>query len=140
LYLEDQFDPAEASLTKSIELNADQIGSYYYLGLTAEKKKNYPLAERIFTNLLKQHPEHTPSYSALGTALVEMKKYADAQPILEKAIRLDPLSTRAHYQLAVLLGRIGKQEESAKEAALALECEKKDRVEGRKLQTHIFMP
>jgi tetratricopeptide (TPR) repeat protein len=140
LYLEDQFDPAEASLNKSIELNADQIGSHYYLGLTAEKKKNYPLAERIFTNLLKQHPEHTPSYSALGTVLVEMKKYANAQPILEKAIRLDPLSTQAHYQLAVLLGRIGKQEESAKEAALAVECEKKGRVEGKKLQTHIFMP
>jgi tetratricopeptide (TPR) repeat protein len=140
LYLEGEFDAAEASLKKSIELNADQTGSYYYLGLTAEKKKNYLLAERIFTNLLKQHPEHTPSYSALGTVLVEMKKYAEAQPVLEKAIRLDPSSTQAHYQLAVALGRIGKREEAAKEAALALECEKKERVEGRKLQTHILMP
>lgn len=139
-YLEDQFDFAEASLDKSIELNADQIGSYYYLGLTAEKKRNYPEAERLFTNLLKQHPEHIPTYSALGAVLVETKKYAEAQPILEKAIRLDPSSTQAHYQLAVLLGRIGKQEESAKEAALAVECEKKERVEGRKLQTHILMP
>lgn len=78
LYLQGDFDAAEISLQKSIDLNADQVGAYYYLGLTAEKKRDNERAEHIFDDLLKRHPEHIPSYVGRGTVLVALKKYTEA--------------------------------------------------------------
>ena len=41
--------------------------------------------------------------------------YAKAKQALEKAVLLNPNSVKAHYQLGILLGRTGKQDDANKE-------------------------
>ena len=47
--------------------------------------------------------------------LVKEQKYPDAEEALRKAVLLSPGSVKAHYQLGILLGRTGRQEDAQKE-------------------------
>jgi tetratricopeptide (TPR) repeat protein len=64
---------------------------------------------------LRRYPDYSPAYEALGTILLKQRDYPRAQEALEKAVLLDPNSVKAHYQLGILLGHIGKQDDANKE-------------------------
>jgi tetratricopeptide (TPR) repeat protein len=65
--------------------------------------------------VLRRDPDYALAYEALGRILVKEKKYAEAQEILEKAVVLNPDSVKAHYQLGILWGRAGRQDDANKE-------------------------
>jgi Flp pilus assembly protein TadD len=56
-----------------------------------------------------------PRDSALGRILLKEQKLPQAQQALEKAVLLNPDSVKAHYQLGMLLGRTGRQDDANKE-------------------------
>jgi len=66
-------------------------------------------------DLIERDPDYGPAYEALGRILVKEKKYAEAQQILETAVVLNPESVKAHYQLGILWGRAGRQDDANKE-------------------------
>jgi Flp pilus assembly protein TadD len=57
----------------------------------------------------------------MGRILLKVQQYPEAQQALEKAVLLNPDSVKAHYQLGILLGRTGKQEDANKELAIVNE-------------------
>jgi tetratricopeptide (TPR) repeat protein len=57
----------------------------------------------------------------MGRILLKEQKFPEAQQALEKAVLLNPSSVKAHYQLGILLGRTGKQEDAKKELAIVNE-------------------
>ena len=67
-------------------------------------------ADDPLQDLVRRYPDYSPAYEALGGILLKQRKYQEAQAALEKAILLDPNSVKAHYQLGVLLGRIGRSQ------------------------------
>ena len=76
---------------------------------------------------------------ALGTLLVKARQYPQAKDQLDTAIRLDPNSLQAHYQLGILLGRTGKQEESQREIELARSIESEQRAH-KSAQIRLLLP
>jgi tetratricopeptide (TPR) repeat protein len=141
LYIEGtDLDAAENYLRRSIQLQPDQVGAYYYLGMTVFKKGDQDQAVEIFHKLLDRHPDHVASLEQLGTILVRQRKYEEAQQVLEKVLRLDPNSLTGHYQYGQLLGRLGKTEESAKHIEIAKQLEevrkKESKMEYRLLNPH----
>lgn len=137
LYLDFHYDAAERYLKRSIELRPDQVAAYYYLGLTEEKRGHDEAAMQVYRALLQRQPEHAPTYEALGALLVKQKRYAQAQALLEKAVTLDPTLIKAHYQLAVLLGRMGKSDESNREIEIARKLESE---RASKPRLHLLLP
>jgi Flp pilus assembly protein TadD len=51
----------------------------------------------------------------MGGLLLKQRKYAEAEQALQKAVQLNPNSVKAHYQLGILMGRTGRQEDANKE-------------------------
>ena len=111
-YLQSKYSDAEASLKRSLAAQSDQIPAAYYLALTYDAIGDDDRAIPIFRDLLKTNPEHVPSYVKLGGILVRQHQYEEAQQDLERAVSLDPNSVEAHYQLGLVLRRLGKAPES----------------------------
>jgi thioredoxin-like negative regulator of GroEL len=54
---------------------------------------------------------------------------------LERAIALNPDSVKAHYQLGMLLGRMGRQDDATKELAIVQQLnEAESKKEGMRLR------
>lgn len=138
-YLEANLDQAENYLRKSIALQPDQIASYDYLGRVAERKNDLDRAAQIFGDLAHNHPDYAPAYEGLGSTLLKQHKYHDAQAALERAVSLDPNSVEVHYQLGMVLGRLGKAEESGKQIALARKLENDRRIQNNQ-RLHLLVP
>lgn len=130
LFLEVKLDDAEKYLRRSVELQPDQSAANYYLGLIAEAKGRDDQAAATFRAVLQRDPHYGLAWEGLGRVLLSEKQYPEAQQALEKAVVLTPDSVKAHYQLGILLGRTGKQDDAAKQFAIVqqLNAEEKDRL------------
>jgi tetratricopeptide (TPR) repeat protein len=118
LFLEVKLDEAETYLRRSIERQPDQTAPFYYLALIAEGKGENDRAVGILRDLLSRAPQYGLAYEALGEILLKQRKYPEAQEALEKAVDLNPVSVKAHYQLGILWGRAGRQDDADKEFAI----------------------
>jgi tetratricopeptide (TPR) repeat protein len=111
-FLQGKYEEAEASLKQSLKMQPDQVAASYYLGLTYDAMGQDDRSVAVFRDLLRSHPEHAPSCVKLGSILLRQHEYEQAQLLLEHAVSLDPKSVQAHYQLGLLLRRLGKTAES----------------------------
>jgi tetratricopeptide (TPR) repeat protein len=116
-YLQAKYTEAELALKQSLEAQPDQVAASYYLALTYNAIGDDGRAIPIFRELIQSHPQHVPSYVKLGGILVREHQYEEAQRDLERAVALDPDSVEAHYQLGLLLRRVGKPAESESQFA-----------------------
>jgi len=121
LFLEVKLDQAATYFHKSVELNPDQSAAYYYLALIAEGKGQDEEAIAMLRDVLRRDPDYGPAYEAMGRMLLKEQKYPEAKQALEKAVLLNPSSVKGHYQLGILLGRMGKQEDADKQLAIVNE-------------------
>jgi tetratricopeptide (TPR) repeat protein len=111
-YMQGKYAEAESSLKQSLQAQPDQVAASYYLGLTYDALGQDDMAVKVFRDLLRSHPEHAPSYVKRGSILLRQHHYDEAQQDLDRAILLDPGSVQGHYQLGVLLRRLGRTAES----------------------------
>jgi len=138
-YLESQFTEAESLLKQSLAMQPDLTAAAYYLALTYDAMGDDERAIPIFHNLLKSNPRHAPSYVKLGGILVRQHQYEEAQRDLEQAVSLDPNSVEAHYQLGVVLRRMGKSAESDAQFAESRRLETEQAAQ-RDLHLRLLLP
>ncbi len=117
-FLNQDLVEAERHLRLSLRYRQDQVGAHYYLALLEERKGNPDGALGILRTLAKNYPDHAPTFVALGTTLVQAGNYWEAKQALDRALQLDSSSVKAHYQLGIVLARLGDREGSKKEFAL----------------------
>ena len=67
---------------------------------------------------MRRNSDYGPAYEVLGRVYLKKKQYPEAQQALEKAVLLDPDSVKAHYQLGILFGRMGRNDDANKEFAI----------------------
>jgi superkiller protein 3 len=138
-YLQSKYNDAEASLKRSLAAQSDQIPAAYYLALTYDAMGDDDRAIPIFRDLLKANPQHVPSYVKLGGILVRQHQYEDAQQDLERAVSLDPNSVEGHYQLGLVLRRLGKTAESETQFAESHRLETEQSAQ-RDLHLRLLLP
>jgi tetratricopeptide (TPR) repeat protein len=138
-YLESKFTEAESLLKQSLATQPGQIAAAYYLALTYDAMGDDERAIPTFQNLLKRNPQHAPSYVKLGGILVRQHQYEEAQRDLEQAVSLDPKSVEAHYQLGVVLRRMGKSAESETQFAESRRLETEQSAQ-RDLHLRLLLP
>jgi len=138
-YLQNKYSDAEASLKSSLAAQSDQIPAAYYLALTYDAMGDDDRAIPIFRDLLKNNPQHVPSYVKLGGILVRQHQYEEAQRDLERAVSLDPNSVEAHYQLGLVLRRLGKSAESETQFAESHRLETEQSAQ-RDLHLRLLLP
>ncbi len=138
-YLQGTYSEAEASLKQSLAAQPDQVAAAYYLGLTYDAIGNDDRAIPIFRDLLKKNPQHSPSYVKLGSILLRAHQYEEAQRDLERAVSLDPDSVEAHYQLGLVLRRLGKSADSESEFAESRKLEMGQRAQ-KDVRLRLLLP
>jgi tetratricopeptide (TPR) repeat protein len=138
-YLQAKYGEAEASLKESLAVQPNQVAASYYLALTYDAIGDDDRAIPVFRELLKSNPQHAPSYVKLGGILLRAHQYEDAQQNLERAIALDPDSVEAHYQLGLLLRRLGKPAESDGEFAESRKLESAQRAQ-KDVRLRLLLP
>lgn len=138
-YLQGKFNEAEASLKQSLAAQPDQVAAAYYLALTYNAIGDDDRAIPIFRDVIKKNPQHVPSYVKLGGILVRQHEYEEAQRDLEQALSLDPDSVEAHYQLGLVLRRLGKSAESETQFAESRRLETQQRAQ-KDLHLRLLLP
>jgi len=117
-YLDSDLTDAQEHLQRSIKSNPDQVAAYYYLGLTESHEGKTEEAAQTLRSLTDRYPDHGPTFLALGKILLGQRKYSEARSTLERATKLDSSSVEGHYQLGLVLARMGQSEASEREFAL----------------------
>ena len=138
-YLQAKYSDAEASLKESLAVQPNQVAASYYLALTYDAIGDDDRAIPVFRELLKNNPRHAPSYVKLGGILLRAHQYEDAQQNLQRAVALDPDSVEAHYQLGLLLRRLGKPAESDSEFAESRKLEAAQRAQ-KDVRLRLLLP
>ena len=129
-YLNSDLSAAETQLRSSIYLDSRQIAAYYYLGLTENGEGKPEEAAHTLQSILEHHPDHAPTLLALGEILSAERRYSEARTLLERATQLDASSVKGHYQLGMVLARLGQTEASQREFAIVKSLNKQSDDQG----------
>lgn len=94
---------------------------YDYLGSCYMALKQWPQAQRIYTEALQRGHDSSGVYMNLGISYYEMKQYSRAQQELEKAVAIDDQNVSAHYYLGNALRAQSQLEKAVEQYKRALQ-------------------
>ncbi|MCB0411706.1 MAG: tetratricopeptide repeat protein, partial [Bdellovibrionales bacterium] len=75
-----------------------------------QTEKNYPVAERYYSNAVKINPQSAVAHIGLAQSMVESQKYKEALPHFQQACKLDS-QTRDKFQEGVGKARLARNAE-----------------------------
>ena len=114
-----KYDEAEAELQQSIALQPRQSASYYELGEIFLEQDQDIDAKSQFQTVLNFAPHHGGALTGMGILAFRAKDYPVAEQYLKDAILYASDYPAAHHYYALVLARLGRQDEAKREAALA---------------------
>jgi tetratricopeptide (TPR) repeat protein len=119
LYMLSRGVEAKAELERSIALQPHQTESYYELGQIALDSHEDAAAKEDYAKVLSVAPHHGGALTGMGVLAYRAKDYAAAESYLKQAVIYAPDYITAHRYYAMTLARLGQQEQSQRESALA---------------------
>ncbi|MGD0661874.1 MAG: tetratricopeptide repeat protein [Syntrophorhabdales bacterium] len=115
-----QFGEAEACFRRNLRLVAP---THYNLGLTIFKQGRYEEALPHFQRAVELEPEDPEYLGLLGDTCQRLGRLTEAREVLEKSVALDGTCARAHYDLGLVLAKMGGNEREALRSYMrALAC------------------
>ena len=106
------FQAAEISLRKAIELNPNWSEAYCNLGAILKDLGKLKEAEISLRKATKLNPNSAVAQSNLGNTLRELKKFDEAEISLRKAIDIDPNLILGYANLGNMLKGLGRLNEA----------------------------
>lgn len=76
------------------------------------ENREYPQAEKVLTQVLREHRGFADVYNMLGVIYHDQGRFSDAQESFEQAIAINPAYTEAALNLAVTYNDLGKYAEA----------------------------
>ena len=119
LYMLSRDEEAKAELERSIALQPHQTESYYELGQIALDAHDDATAKEDYAKVLAAAPNHGGALTGMGVLAFREKDYGAAEAYLKQAVIYAPDYVTAHRYYAMTLARLGQQEQSERESALA---------------------
>ena len=100
----EQFEQAEASYRREIELTPEHFGPYHQLGVVLNRLTRNAEAIELFKRAIALNPGSAASYFSLGCAYTDFDDTSEeglalAQSNFEKAVALEPNVSDFHYEL-----------------------------------------
>jgi tetratricopeptide (TPR) repeat protein len=116
-----KYDEARRELELSISLQPRQTESYYELGQVALNLQDDAAAKADYTRVLASAPNHGGALTGMGILAYRAKDFMAADRYLAQGVLYAPDFVTAHRYYAMTLARLGRQEQSQREAAVAEE-------------------
>jgi cytochrome c-type biogenesis protein CcmH/NrfG len=79
-------------------------------------------AERVFTEMTRQHPESAAPFAELARCRVEQGDYAQALTLYQQAIEREPSNASMHENAAMMLSALERHRDAMAQIAEALRC------------------
>lgn len=102
LALEPQQDENLRNLVSALLNRAAQLQS----------EKKYAEAEMLYRRVIGMYPEDWHAYNNLATIYMKRGDYKNARAILESAVRVHPYESSLHFNLGIVLDKLGKTKEA----------------------------
>jgi tetratricopeptide (TPR) repeat protein len=126
LHMTARDDDARSELERSIALQSRQSGSYYELGEIALEQNQDSEAKAEFAKVLALAPHHGGALTEIGVLAFRSKDYQTAEQTLKSATEYAPDYPKAHHYYALVLARLGRNDEAKREAARATELDQQE--------------
>ncbi len=99
--------------------NAAPPESEYQRGVTLHQQGRLADAERIYLEILRQHPTHSDTWHLLGVVALQSGRLEAAIELIGKAIALNDTIAAAHNNRAVALQKLGRIDAALADFAVA---------------------
>lgn len=114
----ERYSEARPGLEKALALSPGNARALYYLALV-ERREGHDTAELAdLEKVIAQYPQSRDTRRELGVYYYQHHEYTHARQEFEALQDIDPDSLAAHYNLAVIYGRLGMKDKAAEQAAL----------------------
>ena len=109
LVKENQFEEAEVSCRKAIELEPNLVKTHYNLGLVISKLGRLEEAEAIYKKAIELEPDNSELYYNLALTLQNSGKLEKSRTIYKKALKLDSSDKRIKIGYGRLLLKLNEK-------------------------------
>lgn len=89
----------------------------YRTGADALQNKNYPVAEGIFTDLLRRNPASADANFLMGLTQIGLENWAEAKRFLEVAVRQDPKRPESRTRLGLTYVKLDDMDSARRQRA-----------------------
>ena len=113
-----RYSSALESLDKALKIAHDDPRALFYEAMVLRLKGNLPEAIDCFKKVIAVYPRFRQARQELGYSYYQQKQYALAREQYEALQGIDPDDLSAHYNLAIIYGRLGLKAQAAEQAAL----------------------
>jgi Tfp pilus assembly protein PilF len=113
-----RYSTALESLEKALKMAPDDPRALFYQAMVLRLKGNLPEAIECFKKVIAVYPRFRQARQELGYSYYQQKQYALAREQYEALQGIDPDDLSAHYNLAIIYGRLGLKSQAAEQAAL----------------------
>ncbi len=114
----EKYDSARKNLKMSLALANDNARALYYMALVERRAGNADAEIADLKKFVAQYPMSRDGRRELGKSYYRQNNTEGAVEQFEALQVLDPDDVTAHYNLAILYGRMGKDKESAEQQAM----------------------
>jgi Tfp pilus assembly protein PilF len=126
----DRMKDACEEFEREIAGNPSSFQAHYALAqCDMNYRQSYDQAARNFEKVIALRPGHVDSFMGLAKAEFRLGQFEHAEQTLRRVIELDPRRGEAHYLLAQVYQKSGRDADAAREFSLAsqLKAEKRQR-------------
>ena len=102
-YQAGRLQQAEDIFKQVLEVESNNVGALYYLGMIAYQANKNEMALRMFKKAIAIKPEEPFFYVDLGNVFFKKNKLDEAASSYRNALELKPDYALAHYNLGVVL-------------------------------------
>jgi len=125
LYESRDYREASALLQKAVKRSPHDFDSWYLLGLSEVRRKEFKRSSKAFETALKLNPNSARAHTGLAFVYLLRNKLYDALQESRLAISIDANNAEAHAVLAAVKLRTGERSEALAEAESALKLNDK---------------
>ncbi|HEX6293922.1 MAG TPA: tetratricopeptide repeat protein, partial [Nitrososphaeraceae archaeon] len=106
--LESIYDKSIAFSDKSLELNSENMNSWYNKGIALSNLGRYDDAIKCYDKVIEINPSFLHVWNSKGDALIHLRKFQEAVKCYERVLEIDPNNIIASYNKGLALRRLGK--------------------------------
>jgi tetratricopeptide (TPR) repeat protein len=104
--------------THSLQLDAKNNDTRYYLAMLDERDGNFDDARKGLEEVVKADPNHAGAQQELGVIRLRQGDIAGARKSLEIALKLRPDLPQTHYHLGLVYARLGMTDDAKKQTQI----------------------
>jgi Tfp pilus assembly protein PilF len=114
----EKYGSARASLERALALSPGNARALYYLALVERREGHCEAEVADLMKVVAQYPQSRDARRELGISYYQQHNLEQARLQFEALQAIDPDDIAAHYNLAILYGRMGMKDKAREQSAL----------------------